>query len=108
MLDRRILRCREESELEPGSLSVAFRDPNELLQRLFALAQAIANDFECFERMVAAERRADLLCPASGGSGGGSVKGSRRYRSRDDAGYAAHLITKRTGEKLRSVPMQVL
>ena len=42
--------------LEPGSLSVAFGDPQELLQRLFSLAQAIANDFECFERIAASER----------------------------------------------------
>lgn len=42
--------------LAPGSLSVTFRDPQELLQRLFALAQAIANDFDCFERMAAPKR----------------------------------------------------
>jgi hypothetical protein len=42
--------------LEPGSLNVAFRDPQELLERLFALSQAMANDFESFERMVAPDR----------------------------------------------------
>ena len=41
--------------LEPGSLSVEFGDPQELLQKLFALSQAMANDFECFERMVTVE-----------------------------------------------------
>jgi hypothetical protein len=39
--------------LEPGSLSVEFRNPQELLQLLFTLSQAIANDFECFERILA-------------------------------------------------------
>jgi hypothetical protein len=38
--------------LEPGSLKVEFRDPQELLQRLFALSQAIANDFEEFEKVA--------------------------------------------------------
>jgi hypothetical protein len=42
--------------LEPGSLNVTFQNPQELLQRLFALSQAMANDFELFERMVAVER----------------------------------------------------
>jgi hypothetical protein len=39
--------------LEPGSLKVDFRDPQELLQKLFALSQAIANDFEQFEKIAA-------------------------------------------------------
>jgi hypothetical protein len=39
--------------LEPGSLRVEFRDPQELLQKLFALSQAIANDFEQFEKIAA-------------------------------------------------------
>src|SRR5438309_5948478 len=39
--------------LEPGSLRVEFRDPQELLQQLFALSQATANDFEQFEEMAA-------------------------------------------------------
>jgi hypothetical protein len=39
--------------LEPGFLNVTFRDPQELLQRLFALTQAMANDFEGFERQAA-------------------------------------------------------
>jgi hypothetical protein len=30
-----------------------FRDPQELLQKLFALSQAIANDFEEFEKIAA-------------------------------------------------------
>lgn len=41
--------------LEPGSLRVEFRDPQELLQKLFTLSQAMANDYECFERMVTVE-----------------------------------------------------
>jgi hypothetical protein len=57
VFDTRIHGLPAGIQLEPGSLCVTFRDPQELLQRLFALAQAIANDFECFERMVAAEHR---------------------------------------------------
>jgi hypothetical protein len=39
--------------LEPGSLRVEFGDPQELLQKLFALSQAVANDFEQFEKIAA-------------------------------------------------------
>ena len=56
VLDTRIHALPAGIRLEPGSLSVAFRDPQELLQRLYALSQAMANDFEGFERMVAADR----------------------------------------------------
>ena len=56
VLDTRINALPAGIRLEPGSLNVAFRDPQELLQRLFALSQAMANDFESFERMVAADR----------------------------------------------------
>jgi hypothetical protein len=57
VLDTRIHALPAGIRLVPGSLSVEFRDPQELLQRLFALSQAMANDFECFERMVAVDRR---------------------------------------------------
>jgi hypothetical protein len=56
VFDTRINSLPVGIRLEPGSLNVIFRDPQELLQRLFALSQAIANDFESFERLVAAER----------------------------------------------------
>lgn len=35
---------------EPGSLVVAFESPAELLSKLFALAQALGNDYDTFER----------------------------------------------------------
>jgi hypothetical protein len=38
--------------LEPGSLKVEFCGPQELLQKLFALSQAMANDFEQFEKIA--------------------------------------------------------
>ena len=44
VLDTRIHALPAGIRLAPGSLSVAFRDPQELLQRLFALSQAMAND----------------------------------------------------------------
>jgi hypothetical protein len=36
--------------LEPGKLTVDFGTPAELLEKLFALAQAVGNDYETFER----------------------------------------------------------
>jgi hypothetical protein len=52
VLDTRINALPAGIRLEPGSLIVTFRDPQELLQRLFALSQAIANDFEQFEKIA--------------------------------------------------------
>jgi len=37
-------------KLSPGALHVQFQSSEELLRKLFALAQAIANDYEAFER----------------------------------------------------------
>jgi hypothetical protein len=56
MLQTRIKSLPAGIRLERGSLSVAFDNPQELLQRLFVLAQAMANDFESFERILAVER----------------------------------------------------
>ncbi|HUE03344.1 MAG TPA: hypothetical protein VMR62_27525 [Bryobacteraceae bacterium] len=36
--------------LTPGALHIQFQSPEELLSKLFALAQAIANDYEAFEK----------------------------------------------------------
>ena len=36
--------------LQPGELTIAFASPAELLEKLFALAQALGNDFETLER----------------------------------------------------------
>jgi len=36
--------------LSPGELHIRFESPEELLSKLFALAQAIANDYEAFEK----------------------------------------------------------
>ena len=38
--------------LIPGMLSIEFRHPIELLEKLYALAQAIAHDFERFEGLL--------------------------------------------------------
>ena len=53
VLDMRISSLPAGILLEPGSLRVEFRNPQELLQKLFALSQAMANDFEQFERIAA-------------------------------------------------------
>lgn len=42
--------------LRPGALHIQFTSPEELLGKLFALAQAIANDYETFEKRIAAGR----------------------------------------------------
>jgi hypothetical protein len=41
--------------LSPGALHIQFRSSEELLSKLFALAQAIANDYEGFEKRTAGE-----------------------------------------------------
>jgi hypothetical protein len=38
--------------LEPGRITVAFDDPRQALEKLLALAMAISNDFDRFERQV--------------------------------------------------------
>ena len=43
--------------LEPTQLTVRFEQPMELLQRLFALSQALANDYDSFERSCIAARQ---------------------------------------------------
>ncbi|HUQ94591.1 MAG TPA: hypothetical protein VM120_23115 [Bryobacteraceae bacterium] len=40
-------------DLGPGTLSVRFDNPQEALEKLLALAMAIGNDYERFERMTA-------------------------------------------------------
>jgi hypothetical protein len=44
--------------ISPGAISITFSSPNEALQRLLALAIAIGNDFNEFERQV--ERRCEV------------------------------------------------
>ena len=41
--------------LSPGVLHIQFQSSEELLSKLFALAQAIANDYEGFEKRTAGE-----------------------------------------------------
>jgi hypothetical protein len=42
--------------LTPGALHIQFHSPEELLSKLFALAQAIANDYEAFEKRTSGEK----------------------------------------------------
>lgn len=42
----------EGVRLAPGQLTVAFSNPQELLERLFALAQALANDLDLFRALA--------------------------------------------------------
>lgn len=43
--------------LSPGALHIQFQSPEELLEKLFALAQAIANDYEAFEKRTSRENQ---------------------------------------------------
>ena len=43
---------------EPGRLTIAFETPAQLLERLFALAQALGNDYNTFERSWRAAQEA--------------------------------------------------
>jgi hypothetical protein len=43
-------------QLSPGALHIQFQSPEELLGKLFALAQAIANDYETFEKRTHGQR----------------------------------------------------
>ena len=40
---------------EPGQLILSFQQPAELIEKLIALAQALTNDYETFERSLAAQ-----------------------------------------------------
>jgi hypothetical protein len=53
--------------LSPGALHIQFESSEELLSKLFALAQAIANDYEAFEKRVGqpATSAAELLARPS-------------------------------------------
>ena len=42
--------------VEPGRIEVRFAGAKEALTRLYALAQAVVNDFEYFEALVGGER----------------------------------------------------
>lgn len=42
--------------LSPGELHIQFQSSEELLSKLFALAQAIANDYEAFEKRTSLSR----------------------------------------------------
>jgi len=41
--------------LSPGALHIQFQSSEELLSKLFALAQAIANDYEAFEKRTSVD-----------------------------------------------------
>jgi len=42
----------EGVRLEPGRITITFREPQEALEKLLALAMAISNDFDRFEQQV--------------------------------------------------------
>jgi hypothetical protein len=52
-LSQRLPDLPEGVGLSPGALHIQFQSSEELLRKLFALAQAIANDYEAFEKRTA-------------------------------------------------------
>jgi hypothetical protein len=52
-LSQRLPNLPEGVGLSPGALHIQFQTSEELLSKLFALAQAIANDYEAFEKRTA-------------------------------------------------------
>ena len=61
--------------LQPGTLQVKFSDPEDLLRKMFRLAQAVSNDYEGFEGLtaVSVQRTAEGPYPAERGWDGGSL-----------------------------------
>jgi hypothetical protein len=48
-------------QLRPGKLEIEFAGPEDLLRKLFALAQAVANDYAGFERAAVGTARSEQL-----------------------------------------------
>ncbi len=55
VLRQRLPDLPEGVGLSPGELYIQFRSSEELLTKLFALAQAIANDYEAFEKRTSSD-----------------------------------------------------
>jgi len=53
VLSQQFANLPEGVSISPGAISITFSTPSEALQRLLALAMAIGNDFNEFERMAA-------------------------------------------------------
>lgn len=56
ILRRRLPDLPAGVKLSSGTLHIQFQSSEELLSKLFALAQAIANDYEAFEKRTSGER----------------------------------------------------
>ena len=52
VFSRQLADLPEGVTLEPGELAITFESTEDLLSKLFELAQAISNDFERFRRVV--------------------------------------------------------
>ena len=52
VLNQELTNLPDGVSISPGAISITFSSPNEALQRLLALAMAIGNDFNEFERLA--------------------------------------------------------
>jgi len=48
-------------QLRPGKLEIEFAGPEDLLRKLFSLAQAVSNDYTAFERMAVGGARREQI-----------------------------------------------
>jgi hypothetical protein len=82
--------------------SMAFLDPQELSRAgWLRLARALSNDFECFERMIGAERSWSPMS-SKRRLRRQQCEGKKAFRSAEDARNAAYLVSARTGQRLAS------
>jgi hypothetical protein len=56
VLNRELADLPDGVSITPGAISITFSSPNEALERLLALAMAIGNDLNEFERMAEPRR----------------------------------------------------
>ena len=52
LLNQQFAQMPDSVSISPGAISITFSSPSEALERLLALAMAIGNDFDEFERMA--------------------------------------------------------
>jgi hypothetical protein len=61
VLNRNFANMPDGVSVSPGAISITFSSPSEALQRLLALAMAIGNDFNEFERMTGANSTYEVI-----------------------------------------------
>jgi len=68
VFDARLKSLGPGVELRAGRLAIEFAGPEDLLRKLFALAQAVANDYAAFEEAATGAGESEAGIPAAGES----------------------------------------